>query len=178
MEVVGITTAFAFVAVFGKREDARALAKLLSGHLANTFGELALLGDVDASSYLFIPWGICILTMDTADENVGELYVRNAIAEGVAPVGDATVVWMMKSQRYEDVFGVGGGWACSLRILQHVESIQVPLSWKLLESESEKDVTWVKKQFREAPGKITALIQREIMKKVGVEGYGVTSFKV
>ncbi|KAI8539849.1 hypothetical protein RHMOL_Rhmol09G0215100 [Rhododendron molle] len=159
MEVVGITTAFAFVAVFGKREDARALAKLLSGHLANTFGELALLGDVDASSYLFIPWGICILTMDTADENVGELYVRNAIAEGVAPVG-------------------------SLRILQHVESIQVPLSWKLLESESEKDVTWVKKQFRvheplvEAPGKITALIQREIMKKVGVEGYGVTSFKV
>ncbi|KAH7841376.1 hypothetical protein Vadar_029087 [Vaccinium darrowii] len=35
----------------------------------------------------------------------------------------------------------------------------------------------VKKQFREVPGKITALIQKEILKKVGVEGCGITSFK-
>ncbi|KAF5947254.1 hypothetical protein HYC85_013211 [Camellia sinensis] len=70
----------------------------------------------------------------------------------------------------------------SLRLLQHVETIQAPSSWKLLESKSWKDVTWEEKQFKEAPGRITAFIQRErefswklynakghkeIMKKVG-----------
>ncbi|XP_058182367.1 uncharacterized protein LOC131300504 isoform X1 [Rhododendron vialii] len=86
------------------------------------------------------------------------------------PVREVASSWS-RNELWEEAFITN-----SLRILQHVESIQVPLSWKLLESE--KDVTWVKKQFREAPGKITALIQREIMKTVGVEGYGVTSFKV
>ncbi|KAI8031751.1 hypothetical protein LOK49_LG01G03944 [Camellia lanceoleosa] len=61
----------------------------------------------------------------------------------------------------------------SLRLLQHVETIQAPSSWKLLESKSWKDVAWEEKQFKEAPGRITAFIQKEIMKKVGVEGYAI-----
>ncbi|KAL6977266.1 hypothetical protein U1Q18_026063 [Sarracenia purpurea var. burkii] len=65
----------------------------------------------------------------------------------------------------------------SLRLLQHVETIQVPYSWKLLESKSWKDMTWEKKQFKEAPGRITTIIQKEIMKKVGVEGYGIALFE-
>ncbi|KAE9451326.1 hypothetical protein C3L33_16735, partial [Rhododendron williamsianum] len=94
--------------------------------------------------------------------------------KGASPRRERPPAFQTRPRKQEPRTSIPG----SLRILQHVESIQVPLSWKLLESESEKDVTWVKKQFREAPGKITALIQREIMKKVGVEGYGVTSFKV
>ncbi|GMP68836.1 hypothetical protein CsSME_00028308 [Camellia sinensis var. sinensis] len=47
-----------------------------------------------------------------------------------------------------------------LRLLQHVETIQAPSSWKLLESKSWKDVTWEEKQFKEAPGRITAFIQK------------------
>lgn len=37
--------------------------------------------------------------------------------------------------------------ADSLRLLQHVETIRVPCSWKSLESKSWKDLTWEEKQF-------------------------------
>ncbi|XAR72084.1 Branched-chain-amino-acid transaminase [Bertholletia excelsa] len=57
----------------------------------------------------------------------------------------------------------------SLRLVQPVETIQVPSSWKLLDSKSLKDVTWKEKHFEEAPGRITAMIQKEIMKRVSVE---------
>ncbi|PSR98767.1 D-alanine aminotransferase [Actinidia chinensis var. chinensis] len=61
----------------------------------------------------------------------------------------------------------------SLRILQHVETIQVPHSWKSLESKSWKDVMWENKHFKEVPGKITTIIQKEIIRKVGVESYEI-----
>ncbi|XP_052185789.1 uncharacterized protein LOC127797196 isoform X2 [Diospyros lotus] len=47
----------------------------------------------------------------------------------------------------------------SLRLLQHVEIIQVPSSWKMPESKSWNDVTWEEKRFKGAPGGITTLIQ-------------------
>uniref|UniRef100_A0A803LZ99 Uncharacterized protein n=1 Tax=Chenopodium quinoa TaxID=63459 RepID=A0A803LZ99_CHEQI len=47
----------------------------------------------------------------------------------------------------------------SLRLLQHVETIQAPRSWTSLGSKSWKEVSWMEKHFKESPGMITALIQ-------------------
>jgi hypothetical protein len=38
--------------------------------------------------------------------------------------------------------------ADSLRILQHVESIQVPTEWQSAHSKTWKDISWTKKQFK------------------------------
>ncbi|KAF7147168.1 hypothetical protein RHSIM_Rhsim03G0247200 [Rhododendron simsii] len=70
-----LVVALCFVAVYGKREDALALAKLLFGHLVLTFAELLLHHNLVVACFLVIPWGIYILIMDVADEYVGELYV-------------------------------------------------------------------------------------------------------
>ncbi|KAF7147840.1 hypothetical protein RHSIM_Rhsim03G0247100 [Rhododendron simsii] len=83
-----LTVALCFASVYGKLEDARALAKLLSGHLVLTFTELLLHRNLVVACFLVIPWGICILIMDAANKNVGELYVR----ERVAPSGGAMVL--------------------------------------------------------------------------------------
>ncbi|KAK4366501.1 hypothetical protein RND71_014381 [Anisodus tanguticus] len=64
----------------------------------------------------------------------------------------------------------------SLRLLQHVESIQAPSSWESLEAKTWRDVTWEEKQFEHAPGRITALIQKEIMEMASIEGYPVALF--
>ncbi|KAM7499196.1 hypothetical protein LguiA_023610 [Lonicera macranthoides] len=63
----------------------------------------------------------------------------------------------------------------SLRILQHVETIRVPTSWESVESKTWKELTWEDKRFEDGPGRITALIQEEILEKAGLEGYPVTS---
>ncbi|XP_009782061.1 uncharacterized protein LOC107797953 [Nicotiana tabacum] len=64
----------------------------------------------------------------------------------------------------------------SLRLLQHVEVIQAPSSWESLEAKTWRDVTWEDKLFEHAPGRITALIQKEIMEMASVEGYPVVLF--
>ncbi|KAK4366519.1 hypothetical protein RND71_014399 [Anisodus tanguticus] len=64
----------------------------------------------------------------------------------------------------------------SLRLLQHVEAIQAPSSWESLEAKTWRDVTWEEKQFEHAPGRITALIQKEIMEMASIEGYPVALF--
>ncbi|GAU23721.1 hypothetical protein TSUD_46510 [Trifolium subterraneum] len=48
----------------------------------------------------------------------------------------------------------------SLRLLQHVDSIQVPTEWQSAHSKTWKDISWTKKQFQVGgPGMITTLIQ-------------------
>ncbi|PNX82832.1 class IV aminotransferase, partial [Trifolium pratense] len=47
----------------------------------------------------------------------------------------------------------------SLRLLQHVDSIQVPTEWQSAHSKTWKDISWAKKQFQGGPGMITTLIQ-------------------
>ncbi|XP_059291065.1 uncharacterized protein LOC132044587 isoform X1 [Lycium ferocissimum] len=64
----------------------------------------------------------------------------------------------------------------SLRLLQHVEVIQAPSSWESVEAQTWRDVTWEEKLFEHAPGRITALIQKEIMKMTSTEGYPVALF--
>ncbi|KAK4403842.1 hypothetical protein Sango_0752800 [Sesamum angolense] len=65
----------------------------------------------------------------------------------------------------------------SLRILQHVETIQAPKSWKSLESNTWEEITWVEKRFQDGPGRITSMLQMEIMNKAGDEALPVTSFE-
>ncbi|KAK6933301.1 Aminotransferase class IV, partial [Dillenia turbinata] len=48
----------------------------------------------------------------------------------------------------------------SLRVMQHVEKIQVPRSWRLMqEAKIWKEIIWKEKHFEECPGRITAIIQ-------------------
>ncbi|CAA3033690.1 uncharacterized protein LOC111376373 isoform X1 [Olea europaea subsp. europaea] len=66
----------------------------------------------------------------------------------------------------------------SLRVLQHVDTIQVPDSWESVESKTWKEITWVEKRFEAEPGRITSIIQREIMERAGIETFPVTSLNL
>ncbi|KAK7357473.1 hypothetical protein VNO80_16761 [Phaseolus coccineus] len=59
----------------------------------------------------------------------------------------------------------------SLRLLQHVDSIQVPTEWKSAHSKTWEEISWTKKQFQGGPGMITTVIQEKIMEKAVMEGY-------
>ncbi|KAK6137777.1 hypothetical protein DH2020_028476 [Rehmannia glutinosa] len=63
-----------------------------------------------------------------------------------------------------------------LRILQHVETIQAPNAWNSVESKTWKEITWDEKRFEDGPGRITSMLQEEVLQKVGVEAFPVTSF--
>ncbi|KEH40548.1 uncharacterized protein [Medicago truncatula] len=58
----------------------------------------------------------------------------------------------------------------SLRLLQHVDSIQVPTEWHSAHFKTWKDISWTKKQFQGGPGFITTLIQEKVMEKAILEG--------
>ncbi|XP_050250248.1 uncharacterized protein LOC126697329 isoform X14 [Quercus robur] len=59
----------------------------------------------------------------------------------------------------------------SLRLLQHVETILVPSSWESIISKTREEISWEEKQFKDGPGMITALIQKEIMERAILEGF-------
>ncbi|XP_058110165.1 uncharacterized protein LOC131253250 isoform X3 [Magnolia sinica] len=63
----------------------------------------------------------------------------------------------------------------SLRLVQHVETILVPNSWKHLQSKMWNEVSWEEKKF-EGPGLITTEIQKQIMERAGIEGYPLSHF--
>ncbi|KAL3650048.1 hypothetical protein CASFOL_006451 [Castilleja foliolosa] len=65
----------------------------------------------------------------------------------------------------------------SLRILQHVETIKVPREWKSIVSKTWEDITWVEKQFEDGPGKITSMLQREVLRKADIETFPVALFE-
>ncbi|XP_028122299.1 uncharacterized protein LOC114319475 isoform X2 [Camellia sinensis] len=86
---------------------------------------------------------------------IRQVIIDICLSNGI-PLREVAPSWS-KHESWEEAFITS-----SLRLLQHVETIQAPSSWKLLESKSWKDVTWEEKQFK-----------KEIMKKVGVEGYAI-----
>lgn len=63
----------------------------------------------------------------------------------------------------------------SLRLLQHVDSIQVPTEWQSAHSKTWKEISWTKKQFQGGPGMITTVIQEKIMEKATLEGYPMSN---
>ncbi|KAF9616040.1 hypothetical protein IFM89_028337 [Coptis chinensis] len=64
----------------------------------------------------------------------------------------------------------------SLRVVQHVEKIQVPSSWELIEMKTWKEVNWEEICFKECPGVITSEIQKEIGRRADLEGYPISNF--
>ncbi|CAL0320436.1 unnamed protein product [Lupinus luteus] len=65
----------------------------------------------------------------------------------------------------------------SLRLVQHVDSIQVPTEWQSALSKTWKDISWTKKQFQGVPGMITTLIQEKILEKAILEGYPISDMR-
>ncbi|GKD71964.1 D-aminoacid aminotransferase-like PLP-dependent enzymes superfamily protein [Tanacetum coccineum] len=68
------------------------------------------------------------------------------------------------------------GFLYGLRLLQHVDTIRVPVSWNSLSSKTWKEVTWDAKEFEEGPGSITTVIQEEVVKRAKLEGHPIKAF--
>uniref|UniRef100_A0A803MEL6 Uncharacterized protein n=1 Tax=Chenopodium quinoa TaxID=63459 RepID=A0A803MEL6_CHEQI len=95
---------------------------------------------------------------------IRQLVIEICLSKGIA-IREESPSWSERDS-WEEAFVTN-----SLRLLQHVETIQAPRSWTSLGSKSWKEVSWMEKNFKESPGMITALIQNEIMKRTGLEGY-------
>ncbi|CAN1747277.1 Nuclear transcription factor Y subunit B-8 [Linum perenne] len=94
---------------------------------------------------------------------IRQLVIEVCLSKGIS-VQEVAPSWS-KREVWQEAFVTNG-----LRIVQHVEKIQVPCSWESLEQKSVEEITWEEKQFETNPGMITSIIQNEIMKKAGVEG--------
>ncbi|KAK9075181.1 hypothetical protein SSX86_003501 [Deinandra increscens subsp. villosa] len=100
---------------------------------------------------------------------VREVVIEVCLKTGI-PIREVAPSWS-KRHLWEEAFITN-----SLRLLQHVETVQVPSSWNSLSSKTWKEVTWEEKRFEEGPGSITAIIQEEVLKMAKLEGHSVNSF--
>lgn len=94
---------------------------------------------------------------------IRQLVIEICLSKGIS-VREVSPSWSDRDS-WEEAFVTS-----SLRVIQHVETIQAPCSWTSVGSKSWTDISWVEKRFKDTPGMITSLIQREIMKKAGLEG--------
>ncbi|MCL7030756.1 hypothetical protein MKW94_008223 [Papaver nudicaule] len=102
---------------------------------------------------------------DIANAKFSE-WVRVCLAMGIS-VSEVAPSWSER-ELWEEAFITN-----SLRLVQHVETIRVPSPWEDFQHKTWKDVAWNEKQFKEGAGRITAAIQREVMKRSSLEGYPV-----
>lgn len=84
------------------------------------------------------------------------------------PVGEVSPSWSER-ELWEEAFVTS-----SLRLIQHVETIQVPSVWEDIDSKTWNDVSWVVKQFQGA-GCITTQIQRKISERAIMEEYNIAN---
>ncbi|KAG2640449.1 uncharacterized protein LOC120664386 isoform X1 [Panicum virgatum] len=84
------------------------------------------------------------------------------------PVREISPSWS-KHELWQEAFVTS-----SLRLIQHVESVQVPLLWEDVQSKTWSDVSWAVKQFQ-GPGCITTQIQTEILKRARSEEYDINN---
>nr|AVY91759.1 protein tyrosine kinase [Saccharum hybrid cultivar SP80-3280] len=117
---------------------------------------------------------VCQQAMQTAPLSDGVLpgIIRQIVIEvchdiGI-PVREMSPSWS-NNEIWKEAFVTS-----SLRLIQHVESIQVPLFWEDIQSKTWSDVPWAVKKFQGA-GCITTQIQREILKRARREEYGINS---
>ncbi|KAJ7959724.1 Class IV aminotransferase [Quillaja saponaria] len=101
---------------------------------------------------------------------VRQLVIEICLSKGipfreVAPSWSEHLIW-------EEAFITNG-----LRLLQHVDTIQVPREWESINSKTWKEISWAKKRFQVGPGMITTIIRKEIMEKAMLEGYPLCHFK-
>lgn len=132
--------------------------------------------------------GNCHKASQRDDESTVSIELQTApIRDGVLPGVLRQVILDICSRNQIPVREIAPSWSeremwseafitNSLRLLQHVEVIQAPSSWESLEAQTWMDVTWEEKLFEHAPGRITALIQKEVMEMASIEGYPVSLF--
>jgi len=84
------------------------------------------------------------------------------------PVREISPSWS-KHELWQEAFVTS-----SLRLIQHVESVQVPSLWEDVQSKTWSDVSWAVKQFQ-GPGCITTQIQTEILKRARSEEYDINN---
>lgn len=99
---------------------------------------------------------------------VREVVIEVCLQIGI-PVREVAPSWS-KRHLWEEAFITNG-----LRLLQHVETIRVPVSWNSLSSKTWQEVTWEAKEFQ-GPGSITTVIQEEVIKRAKLEGHPVKAF--
>ncbi|XP_048574709.1 uncharacterized protein LOC125555946 [Triticum urartu] len=85
------------------------------------------------------------------------------------PVREVSPSWS-KRELWEEAFVTS-----SLRLIQHVETVQAPLLWEDIETKTWSDVSWAVKQFQGA-GHITTQIQRKISGRAITEEYDINYF--
>ncbi|XP_074305478.1 uncharacterized protein LOC141640671 isoform X2 [Silene latifolia] len=97
--------------------------------------------------------------LQTASVNAGvlpgiirQLVLEICLSNGIT-VREVSPSWLERGN-WEEAFITN-----SLRLVQHVESIQAPTSLASMESKSWEDVSWSEKQFKARPGVVTSLIQ-------------------
>ncbi|MED6198900.1 hypothetical protein PIB30_070942 [Stylosanthes scabra] len=99
---------------------------------------------------------------------IRQLVIEVCGREGI-PIREVAPSWS-EHGIWEEAFITSG-----LRILQHVESIQVPTEWQSAHSKTWKDISWTKKQFQGGPGMITTIIQEKLMENATLEGYSISN---
>ncbi|XP_038891446.1 uncharacterized protein LOC120080860 isoform X6 [Benincasa hispida] len=82
----------------------------------------------------------------------------------VAPTWSSNEIW-------EEAFVTS-----SLRILEHVNTICIPSIWNLLNSKTWSEISWNKKSFKDAPGLISSIVQKDIMEKAVAEAFPIGYF--
>ncbi|KAM3342989.1 hypothetical protein P3S68_027955 [Capsicum galapagoense] len=134
--------------------------QILEGCLTNLFVVFRkdVNSDYDKASQRYNESTVSI-ELQTAPVRDGVLpgVLRQVILEEKIPVREIAPSWSEREMWLEAFI------TNSLRLIQHVEVIQAPSSWDSLEAKTWRDVKWEEKLFEHAPGRITMLIEKEIM---------------
>ncbi|KAL9226979.1 hypothetical protein vseg_002731 [Gypsophila vaccaria] len=143
--------------------------RLLEGTITNIF-VVCFKGNCEIKENLPDNASLHSYEVQTAPVNAGvlpgiirQLVFEICLSKGIT-IREVSPSWLERGN-WEEAFITN-----SLRLVQHVESIQAPSSGTSLESKSWEEVSWTEKQFKAGPGFITTLIQREVMVKAAQEG--------
>ncbi|GAV70263.1 CBFD_NFYB_HMF domain-containing protein/Aminotran_4 domain-containing protein, partial [Cephalotus follicularis] len=83
---------------------------------------------------------------------IRQLVIEVCLSKGI-PLREVAPSWS-EHEHWEEAFVTS-----SLRIVQHVDAIQVPTSLASLESKLWNEISWKERRFEEGPGMITKIIQ-------------------
>ncbi|XP_072997277.1 uncharacterized protein [Typha latifolia] len=114
----------------------------------------------------------CMLEVQTAPISDGVLpgIMRQLVIEVCSSIGiplrETAPSWSDRDL-WEEAFVTS-----SLRLVQHVETIQAPSSCEELHLQMWKEVSWIMKKF-EGAGHVTAQIQREVTERARSSGYEI-----
>ncbi|CAN8254552.1 unnamed protein product [Cochlearia groenlandica] len=101
---------------------------------------------------------------------IREVIIEVCLSKGIA-YGERAPSWSER-ELWEEAFITS-----SLRILQHVETIKVPVgSMEALACTKPEEIQWKEKKFERGPGMITELIQRGIMERGIEESFPLKDF--